>query len=52
MTVDVLTHKFDHVFTWFDQGGDGWITRDDFDQMAALFTRVPDEDDHENRAMI
>jgi len=40
--------KFNIVFDWFDQGGDGYLTHDDFQQMAALFTALPGGDAPEN----
>ena len=33
--------KFNILFAWFDQGKDGYITRDDFQAMAKLFTALP-----------
>ena len=33
--------KFNILFAWFDQGQDGYITRDDFQAMAKLFTALP-----------
>jgi Ca2+-binding EF-hand superfamily protein len=40
--------KFNIVFDWFDQGRDGYLTRDDFQQMAALSTALPGGDAPEN----
>jgi Ca2+-binding EF-hand superfamily protein len=40
--------KFNIVFDWFDQGGDGYLTHDDFQQMTALFTALPGGDAPEN----
>lgn len=49
MTAGVQVQKFNYVFQWFDQNGDGWLTQDDFEQMAKLFTNIADEGDHKNR---
>lgn len=40
--------KFNILFDWFDQGQDGYLTHDDFQQMAALFTALPGGDAPEN----
>lgn len=50
MTMDLQVKKFNYVFTWFDQNRDGWLTRDDFEKIAEIFTAVADEDDHKNKA--
>lgn len=50
MTTDLQTKKFSYVFTWFDQNGDGWLTRDDFEKMTGLFTALADENDQKNKA--
>lgn len=52
MTTDLQTKKFNYVFTWFDQNGDGWITRDDMEKIAGLFTALADENDQKNRTMM
>ncbi|EYF03248.1 EF-hand domain-containing protein [Chondromyces apiculatus] len=52
MTQELQFKKFENVFTWFDQNGDGWLTPDDFEKMAALFISVADENDHKNRALM
>jgi len=49
MTTDLQVKKFTYVFTWFDQNGDGWLTRDDFEKIAGLFTALADEKDLKNR---
>ncbi len=49
MTMDLQTRKFNYVFTWFDQNGDGWLTRDDFEKIAGLFTALADEKDEKNK---
>jgi Ca2+-binding EF-hand superfamily protein len=49
MAVDPQTRKFGLVFDWFDQTGDGWLTRDDFQKMAELFKALAAEDDEANR---
>src|SRR5262245_61272622 len=40
--------KFSILFDWFDQGRDGYLAQDDFQQLAALFTRLPGGDASEN----
>jgi len=45
MTTDLQTKKFSFVFTWFDQNGDGWLTRDDFEKIAGMFNALAAEDD-------
>ena len=40
--------KFNILFDWFDQGRDGYLTHDDFQQMATLFTALPGGDSPEN----
>ncbi|MFI6044042.1 EF-hand domain-containing protein [Nocardia sp. NPDC051321] len=42
------SQKFNTVFDWFDQGGDGYLSESDFQQMAALFTALPGGDAPEN----
>lgn len=49
MSIDLQIKKFNYVFTWFDQNGDGWLTRDDFEKMAELFTAMAAEHDLENK---
>ncbi|MET9295084.1 EF-hand domain-containing protein [Streptomyces sp. NPDC003077] len=49
MAHDITEGKFSILFDWFDRTQDGWLTRDDFEQMAELFTAVARPDDHENR---
>lgn len=49
MAVGTQTRKFARVFDWFDQTGDGWLTRDDFEAMAAMFKALAAEDDEANR---
>jgi Ca2+-binding EF-hand superfamily protein len=44
--------KFNLLFDWFDHGKDGYVSEDDFQQMATLFTSLPGGDSPENsRAM-
>ncbi len=50
MTEDVKAQKFSTLFRWFDRNGDGQLTRDDFQQMAEMFTGLVREDDEENAA--
>jgi Ca2+-binding EF-hand superfamily protein len=52
MMNDVKSQKFDILFNWFDQGGDRKLSHDDFQAMAALFTKLAPEDDHANAAGI
>lgn len=52
MTTDLQAKKFNYLFTWFDQNGDGSLTRDDFEKMAGLFTALADEDDQKNKALM
>jgi Ca2+-binding EF-hand superfamily protein len=40
--------KFTILFGWIDQDQDGYLTRDDFQQMAGLFTGLPGGDNPEN----
>ncbi|MGH3607698.1 MAG: EF-hand domain-containing protein, partial [Pseudonocardiaceae bacterium] len=40
--------KLNTLFDWFDQGRDGYLTQDDFQQLAALFTGLPGGDAPEN----
>lgn len=49
MTTDLQARKFGFVFTWFDQNGDGWLTQDDFEKMAVMFTALADENDEKHR---
>lgn len=49
MPVGSQVGKFAHVFDWFDRTGDGWLTREDFEQMAEMFKAVADEDDEANK---
>ncbi|RDI65835.1 EF-hand domain-containing protein [Nocardia pseudobrasiliensis] len=37
----VKNQKFNTLFDWFDQGRDGYLDADDFQQMATLFTNLP-----------
>ena len=50
MTIELQIKKFNYVFTWFDQNGDGWLTRDDFEKIAGLFTALADENDQKNKS--
>lgn len=49
MAQDIIDRKFGILFDWFDHTNDGWLTRDDFQQMADLFTAVAPPDDKENK---
>jgi Ca2+-binding EF-hand superfamily protein len=44
----VKDHKFTILFDWFDQNEDGYLTADDFEQMADMFTALAQEHDSEN----
>jgi Ca2+-binding EF-hand superfamily protein len=48
MSDSVKNRKFNILFDWFDQGRDGYLTHDDFQQFAALFTALPGGDAPEN----
>lgn len=50
MATDIQVKKFSSVFNWIDQNGDGWLTQDDFEKMAHLFTAVAEEKDQKNRS--
>ncbi|MFE8599045.1 EF-hand domain-containing protein [Archangium violaceum] len=50
MTTNVQAKKFSYVFKWFDQNGDGWVTQDDIEKMAELFTALANEADQKNRS--
>ena len=41
MANSAKNRKFNILFDWFDQGRDGYLTQDDFQQLAALFTGLP-----------
>ena len=49
MTVGPQTRKFEIVFDWFDQTGDGWLTRSDFEKMAEMFKALAADDDEANK---
>lgn len=49
MTTELQAKKFSFLFTWFDQNGDGWLTRDDFEKMAGMFTALAAADDEKNK---
>jgi len=48
MSEGVKSRKFNVLFDWFDQNQDGYLTRDDFQQMASLFTNLPGGDNPEH----
>jgi Ca2+-binding EF-hand superfamily protein len=48
MANTVKSQKFNSLFGWFDQGGDGKLSHDDFQAMTGLFTRLVPEGDHAN----
>jgi len=43
MSTDLQDKKFNYVFTWFDQNGDGVITYDDMEKIAKLFTDLAED---------
>ncbi|KWT59752.1 calcium-binding protein [Streptomyces albus subsp. albus] len=49
---DTLDQKFSILFDWFDRTEDGWLTREDFEQMAAMFTALVRPGDTENRTAL
>lgn len=49
MAPDTTERKFSILFDWFDHTNDGWITRNDIEQMAELFAAVAPDDDQENK---
>lgn len=48
MSDSTKTRKFTVLFGWFDQNQDGYLSQDDFQQMAGLFTSLPGGDAPEN----
>ncbi|MBV9140231.1 MAG: EF-hand domain-containing protein [Pseudonocardiales bacterium] len=48
MSDSAKTRKFNILFDWFDQNQDRYLTHDDFQQMAGLFTGLPGGDNPEN----
>ncbi|MBV9142661.1 MAG: EF-hand domain-containing protein [Pseudonocardiales bacterium] len=44
----VKDQKFIALFDWFDQGKDGYLTHEDFQQMAELFVALAHEEDQAN----
>ncbi|RMI47273.1 calcium-binding protein [Actinomadura harenae] len=48
MSTPVKNQKFNMLFNWFDQGGDGLLTHDDFQAMGELFADLDTSDDHAN----
>ena len=52
MSDSAKNRKFNILFGWFDQSQDDYLTRDDFEQMAALFTGLPGGDAPENAQAI
>ncbi|MEV0622277.1 EF-hand domain-containing protein [Nonomuraea sp. NPDC050404] len=49
MAQDPAERKFSLLFDWFDHTDDGWVTRDDFEQMVSLFTALAPPDDQANK---
>jgi Ca2+-binding EF-hand superfamily protein len=52
MSVGPQTRKFARVFEWFDQTGDGWLTRSDFEAMAGMFKALAADDDAANKTQM
>ncbi|MFH9422865.1 EF-hand domain-containing protein [Streptomyces sp. NPDC017529] len=52
MAYDALERKFSILFDWFDQTDDGWLTSEDFERMAGLFTAVARPGDQANRTAL
>jgi Ca2+-binding EF-hand superfamily protein len=52
MTTDLQDKKFEYVFTWFDQNGDGWITQDDMEKISKLFSDLADDPDQKNKDLM
>lgn len=52
MSDSAKNQKFNKVFDWFDQGRDGYLSHDDFQQMATLFTSLPGGDAPENEQVL
>lgn len=48
MSDAVKDRKFIALFDWFDQGKDGSLTHEDFQQMAELFAALAQEEDQAN----
>ncbi|HSV67879.1 MAG TPA: EF-hand domain-containing protein [Mycobacteriales bacterium] len=44
----VKNQKFNVLFDWFDQNKDGYLTADDFEQMANMFAALAQEQDSAN----
>ncbi|MFD0884666.1 EF-hand domain-containing protein [Streptosporangium algeriense] len=40
--------KFASLFTWFDRTGDGYLTRDDFQQIGEVFAAVAPDENNKN----
>ncbi|KAK5723120.1 hypothetical protein LTR17_013990 [Elasticomyces elasticus] len=49
-STDLQDKKFNYVFTWFDQNGDGFVTQDDIEKMSKLFTALADDSDEKNKS--
>lgn len=48
METSAKSNKFNVLFDWFDQGRDGYLSRDDFQKMAGLFLALPGGEAPEN----
>lgn len=52
VSTDFFPKKFSYLFKWFDQTGDGWITRDDIERMSGRFCSLAEETDQKNRGLM
>ncbi|AKT38212.1 EF-hand domain-containing protein [Chondromyces crocatus] len=50
MSLSVQEQKFEYIFKWFDQNGDGFLSQDDFETIAGMFNAIADEKDEKSRA--
>lgn len=52
MSQDYSERKFDYVFDWFDHTRDGYLTREDFEQIADVFGAQAPAEDQKNKAAL
>lgn len=52
MPQDYSERKFNYLFDWFDHTRDGYLTREDFEQIADVFTAQASAEDQKNRTAI
>ncbi|MEV6756573.1 EF-hand domain-containing protein [Streptomyces sp. NPDC051214] len=48
MVQDSTERKFTSLFTWFDRTGDGYLTRNDFQQIGEVFAAVAPDESNKN----